>query len=339
MQAQKEIADVKAVRDLKDQEVAALTAARDEIADKLGLKPGKLTEKYLDEQMETLRKKFTLAEIERLEDAMSAVNKAEYQANKLTETMGNIAARDYIRQMGGEVVTGLDDAATRSGTLDVVGIVGGKLVVVEAKGGGSQLGARWVTDDSGQLIRVQQGTPQYLKWMLDNDPVLVQALKDRGLLDAVRNGDMDVVYDMVRYDPKVGQPQWYRFNIEDEPVVPPGAIRKPRQPAQTGNGTTVSGPPQGAEIANPGPDLSPINPLAAWMDSAAQSMLSNLTTLTAVTVPFAGLATRLNGDSHGGATRISQSLTVNIAAPTRTIENNSDSEHYQALTYGSGILV
>ncbi|MEV0251174.1 hypothetical protein AB0H76_31595 [Nocardia sp. NPDC050712] len=324
--ARSKIDEVQAARDAQDLVVDGLRSERDDIAGELGLQPDKLTEKYLNEQMATLERKYSSAEIGRLEAAMSAVNKAEYQANKLTETMGNIAARDYIHQMGGEVITGLDDALTGSGKLDVVGIVNGKLVVVEAKGGGAQLGTRWVDGDPGQLIRVQQGTPQYLKWMLDNDPDLVKALKDRGLLEAVRNGEMDVVYDMIRYNPKVGQPQWSRFNIEDSPAVPPEAIRQLGQP----------GAVTPAVAAAPAADIAaPLQ--TAWLESATNSLLATLNTQAALTVSLLGAATGVVAGVARNSTRTDQSLTVNISAANLPSEDNGDSELFHWLTYGSGI--
>ncbi|MGV9823356.1 hypothetical protein [Nocardia xishanensis] len=326
--ARAKIDEVLAARNEQNKVVAGLQVERDSIATKLGLDPDKLTEKYLSEQRRTLEETYSRAEIQNLENAMSAVNKAEFQANKLTETMGNIAARDYIHQMGGEVITGLDDAVTGAGKLDVVGIVGGKLVVVEAKGGGAHLGTRLVDGDPGQLIRVQQGTPQYLKWMLDNDPDLVKALKDRGLLEAVRNGEIDVVYDLVRYDPKVGNPQWARFNTEDIPAVPPEAIKTIPQPGQPAASPPVA-VPQGSEITAP-----PV----PWLESAAQSVLSTVNAQTALTVSLAGAVVGLAGGNNQSRPA-DQSLTVNISASIRPIGTISDSEQHQTLTYGSGIRV
>lgn len=326
--ARAKISEVQAARNEQDIVVDGLRAERDKVARELGLDPDKLTDKYLDGQRLTLERKYSLAEIQHLENAMSAVNKAEYQANKLTETMGNIAARDYIHQMGGEVITGLDDAVTGAGKLDVVGIVGGKLVVVEAKGGGAHLGTRLVTGEPGQMIRVQQGTPQYLKWMLDNDPELVKALKDRGLLETVRNGEMEVVYDLVRYNPKVGNPQWARFNIEDIPAVPSEAIQIIPQPGLPA-AAPAAAVPQASEIAAPPP----------WLESAAQSVRSTLNAQIGVAAPVLGAVAAGLAGGHSRYTAADQSLTVNISAPVRPIGTVTDRELYQFLTYGSGIRV
>ncbi len=327
--AQADIARVQAARDSQDMVVVALRSERDEIASKMNVNPRLLTNKYLDEIDSELLEVYGHKRVQSLRDAMSDVNAAEWKSNKLTETMGNIAARDYIHRMGGEVITGLDDAATGSGTLDVVGIVGGKLVVVEAKGGGATLGTRMVDGGPDELVRVQQGTPQYLKWMLDNDPKLAQALKDRGLLDAVRNGEMDVVYDLVRYDPKAGRPEVSRFNIEDELFVPPDAIKKIL--------TTGEAAPTLPRLDHTGvADVSALveDGSVSWIDSLTQSLQSAFKHQASLAVPAKSSVAISNRNMKNAVPVIDKSLQVTIFPDMRRARDSID-EINQFLTYSS----
>jgi hypothetical protein len=113
--------------------------------------------KFLDEG-------FKLKPNANVQNAASAIGKARGGAQ------GVIAASEKLGEAGalqalGHIASGMGGLVGKAltfvgaGVVDVMGITAtGIVIVIEAKGGGSGLGARWVDG----LGYVQQGTPQYL---------------------------------------------------------------------------------------------------------------------------------------------------------------------------------
>jgi hypothetical protein len=96
-------------------------------------------------------------------DAAEAALKRK-EAIDITEDIGEYVADILIRRHFTGKPVSIAYKGTGSGVLDLVYRVEGRLVVVEAKGGGSRLGFRMV----GETISAQQGTLKYLDDILDS---------------------------------------------------------------------------------------------------------------------------------------------------------------------------
>jgi hypothetical protein len=124
-----------------------------------------------------------------------------------TEEMAMIAAKDFAAHgRGGKLLTPTSEVPGKPATADVVAYADTHqptLIIVEAKGGGSQLGGRNTTDANGNPVRAQQGTPSYLEAILGLDSDLKGALKAdkatrKKLEEAVKNGTLKIEYHLIR---------------------------------------------------------------------------------------------------------------------------------------------
>lgn len=321
----------------------SLREQRDWAAQDLGIDPKDLTRSYMDEHSAGLIEAHGTDAVDKLEAAMSRYNIADNVVTQLTGEMGMIAARDYIRQMGGTVITGLEGSMAGSGTFDVVGLVNGRLVVVEAKGGGATLGSRWVEGDvPGQLVRVQQGTKQYLDWMLKNDPDLRAALTERGLLQDVIDGTIPIDYDLVKMNPRNGGPQVYQFDVKNPADVPPGAIREPHvDQSSTGNADDVE--PHAEDIAAP---LSPVGSIIGSITHAGSliggsliGFWGNLTNPNMASTSFSQLNSalaRLSQENVQRAENVDQALTLHISAGQSPEDYRVQQDGRKVLAYMPG---
>ncbi|GLW64795.1 hypothetical protein Arub01_30390 [Actinomadura rubrobrunea] len=169
-----------------------------------------------------------LAQLDQLERLAVRDNAIGKSMVRTSERMGMAAAQDFVRQRNAIQLTPLNDGPGRSGTLDVTAALTKenppRLVIVEAKGGYSQLGARLV--EGGK--KAQQGTPEYLRSLLAIDPDLRAALEanpevSRQLKEALDNGTLEIDYYLVRVD-NSGKATWAQFNLSRD-----GAPFKPRR--------------------------------------------------------------------------------------------------------------
>ncbi|MFD3511034.1 hypothetical protein [Nocardia sp. NPDC058666] len=178
-------------------------------------------------------------------------NKSSRQTggNTVGEMVSIAYLRHLIREHGGEVLLPLDgDEQLRRGahTVDVVAIVGDKIVVIEAKANTSGLSKANVRDDHGRQWRVLQGTRLYIRYKLRQDKLFLKRLKD---YDARNNttfyetlaghGKVKLDYlkvhapyvDEMSPDGKptgrqvIGTPTWSRFTIGSEMV---DLVRSPK---------------------------------------------------------------------------------------------------------------
>lgn len=113
---------------------------------------------------------------------------------KQSEELGQIATRDFAESKGAKLL--VEGPPGTVGTLDAVFHKPGPpvtLFVCEAKGGGSQLGTRSIGGTD-----FQQGTPEYLRWMLENDKGFRAAAEQAGLLKLIDKGEIAVEYHLVQ---------------------------------------------------------------------------------------------------------------------------------------------
>jgi len=116
------------------------------------------------------------------------------QLVKQSEELGQIATRDFAESKGAKLL--VEGPPGTAGTLDAVFHKPGPpvtLFVCEAKGGGSQLGTRSIGGTA-----FQQGTPEYLRWMLENDKGFRAAAEQAGLLKLIDKGEIAVQYHLVQ---------------------------------------------------------------------------------------------------------------------------------------------
>ncbi|MFB7579524.1 hypothetical protein [Streptomyces hydrogenans] len=114
--------------------------------------------------------------------------------NKESEELAMIAARDFLSSKGAEPLS--EGPPGMPGTLDVVYYVKGppiKILVGEAKGGSSTLGTRRIGGE-----RFQQGTPEYLDFMIKHDKGFREKMKGEGLLADLDNGDLQIEYHLIK---------------------------------------------------------------------------------------------------------------------------------------------
>jgi len=122
-----------------------------------------------------------------------------------SEELGTQAARDVIQSRGGTVlIDGTGAQASGANTFDVVGLSadGKTLVIVEAKGGGSQLSTtgRIVGRDAmGNPIRAPQGSVEYLNDLLAKDQNLKDLFTNRpDIADGLRDGTITIDYQLAK---------------------------------------------------------------------------------------------------------------------------------------------
>ncbi|WP_395103588.1 ADP-ribosyltransferase [Actinomadura sp. SCN-SB] len=166
-------------------------------------------------------------DLDRLSDLARQHTAKNKELVSLSERLGMVAAIDFATNAAGGVrLTPLvDDEPGVPGTLDVTAALTGdppRLTVVEAKGVGSGLGGRLV--EGGK--KAEQGTPEYLAWVLERDPDLKAALRERpdlreALQKALDNGTLQVEYYTVHSD-EAGNVKWSRFDLtrDDASFVP-----------------------------------------------------------------------------------------------------------------------
>lgn len=101
-------------------------------------------------------------------EAQRAAKSADLPSNRLTEVLGEEAARAYVAKNFSDYQPVKEYNGKGAGTLDLLYVNGegssAKYLVVEAKGGTSRNnGSRMAKDARGKEIRAQQGTPEYLQ--------------------------------------------------------------------------------------------------------------------------------------------------------------------------------
>ncbi|MFD3595936.1 hypothetical protein ACFWU5_24705 [Nocardia sp. NPDC058640] len=194
------------------------------------------------------------ARVSRFQKLFEHTRRIRAAPNQLTEDIGlKVAERDLeqqIRDAGNKPGDGILVTGRRGGdTLDIVAIVNGKLVVVEAKGGESKwpkLGTRLVKDEHGKWHIVRQGSRMYLRDLLRVDEELRYQLTlhkmtfghlsdELHILDQLQSGSADITYSVVQarvqrgLKIKRGLPQrgpdrltvtGYRFDIGEAGIGP-----------------------------------------------------------------------------------------------------------------------
>ncbi|WP_216912793.1 hypothetical protein [Nocardia noduli] len=181
--------------------------------------PKNLSSKSIEDAIENLRDSGRKMEADELAALDDRARGAITPVTNASEKLGVIGARDYINQLGGKVIYvgpgGRDH-------LDVVGVIDGKLMVIEAKGGGARLGARWVSPEEGLWHNEQQGTAEYLRYLMRTDEEFLAQLRvtNPELVDAVEAGDLsNVEYKLVKVG-EDGQATVSEFDIEGMPRIP-----------------------------------------------------------------------------------------------------------------------
>jgi hypothetical protein len=146
------------------------------------------------EAVRKLQQQGKLAEARQLEKLDANYKRLGTELVKKSEELGQVAAREFAVQRGaGKLYEGKPGT---SGTLDAVYYKPGPpktLYVCEAKGGSSQLGTRAIGGTA-----YQQGTPEYLRWMIENDKAFREAAERVGLLKTIESGAIEVEYHLIR---------------------------------------------------------------------------------------------------------------------------------------------
>ncbi|WP_426564914.1 hypothetical protein ACPPVT_01835 [Angustibacter sp. McL0619] len=156
---------------------------------KLGVEPDGAAE-----AVQKLQQERRFAEARKLEALDVSYKRLGNELVKQSEQLGQVAAGEFAAQRGAsELYMGKPGT---SGTLDAAYYKPGPpktVYVVEAKGGASQVGTRNIAGTA-----YQQGTPEYLKWMIENDRAFREAAKRQGLLKMIESGEIEVEYHLVR---------------------------------------------------------------------------------------------------------------------------------------------
>ncbi|WP_167829426.1 hypothetical protein [Nocardia vulneris] len=169
-------------RDLRDR----LLEARDALAAELGVTAKDLNRQNRDATVERLRllaltmgDNEQAARIDTLNRLALETSRAIWAVVDRAEQAGMNGARDILPEHA-LILTGLAESGPgKANTLDLVVLIPAGpeqdpyLLVLEAKGFGSPLGSRMVDE-----LRVEQGTREYLDWMLKNDQALLQARQE-----------------------------------------------------------------------------------------------------------------------------------------------------------------
>ncbi|MFR9750495.1 hypothetical protein ACL02S_05615 [Nocardia sp. 004] len=180
------------------------------------------------------------SKIRKLENLTQLYLQTFNNLNRLSEEAGEVAARDYIEQRiaegGGSFVIEGDDerpGKDKRNVFDLVAVIDGKLVLIEAKGPSAGLGSRWVKGKSGNHVYAQQGTREYLEATLASDEYLLQKLKDDHpeIYQALYDGTAQIEYRMVRAT-KAGGANTQLFDIGEHPVGLPARFPKGAVPPE-----------------------------------------------------------------------------------------------------------
>lgn len=182
---------------------------RDKLADELGVDKDLLGSQSTRERVleDLLDDGADPKKVQALRQASEKANGSAKAMNDAAEQLGLQAAEDVYRSKGARRVSGGPGESGGAGTLDAVYDVPGPprtLAVVEAKGGGSQLGDR----TTARGPRAQQGSPEYLQDLLERDPHLRRALalpENADIKALVRSGAIKIEYHMVQA-PHGGKP-------------------------------------------------------------------------------------------------------------------------------------
>ncbi len=186
----KEMDRVEITREKLRTERKGIDTDRRRIAKKLGKDdPDKIDGEFLEEQRLLGKKK----DVDEFIDKDSKYKSLGADLTKESEKLGMKAALDFGASNGAkEFYQGPPGAA---GTFDLVMLRPGPpkvLFVVEAKGGGSELGTRSIKGTA-----YQQGHPEYLQWMLQNDADFRKKADGEGLLKLLDSGRMGIEYHLV----------------------------------------------------------------------------------------------------------------------------------------------
>ncbi|WP_433665606.1 hypothetical protein ACQPW1_13200 [Nocardia sp. CA-128927] len=178
--------ELAAEREQAKRERDKLIQHRDQLANELGVAAKDLNRQNRRATIERLRihalmvgDASQIARIDALERAATETSQAIWAVVDRAEQAGMNGARDLIREHA-LILTGREgEGPGKANTLDLVALVSRgpgqdpHLLVLEAKGFGSTLGSRMVDG-----LRVEQGTREYLDWMLKNDQALQQARQE-----------------------------------------------------------------------------------------------------------------------------------------------------------------
>ncbi|PZS22840.1 MAG: hypothetical protein DLM60_03725 [Pseudonocardiales bacterium] len=171
-------------------EKAKLAEERKNLATSLGPDAKNIDDR---ETIKKLRLEGKRVEAERLLKLDEQFKELDRQLHKLSEELGQVATQDFAEEQGASLL--YEGRPGMKGTLDAVFYKPGRpgtLFVCEAKGGGGRLGTRSI-----EGLDYQQGTPEYLRWMLKNDQDFRTAADEAGLLKLIETGDVTVEYHLV----------------------------------------------------------------------------------------------------------------------------------------------
>jgi hypothetical protein len=148
----------------------------------------------IDAGVQKLIKQGKRAEAEQLKRLDAEYKQLGRQLVVKSEELGMVAVRDFASSRGARPL--YEGPPGTPGTLDAAFVKTGRpttLFVCEGKGGGSELGTRMIKGTA-----YQQGSPEYLRWMLENDKGFRAAVEEAGLLKLLETGEIKVEYHLVR---------------------------------------------------------------------------------------------------------------------------------------------
>ena len=195
--------------------VADLKTARDNLI-QLGVDPKDipktLTVDTISDTGKTLKAKYPDLEaaIDELSNAAIAERGSLTGLKNASEDLGQQSTRDLLHSENGSVMvdgTKWPDGtkqASGANTFDTIGLSadGKTLEILEAKGGSSELsktGRIIGEDNSGNPIRAEQGSTDYLNDLLQNDKNLKKLLERRpDIAEGLRNGTIKIRYRVVK---------------------------------------------------------------------------------------------------------------------------------------------
>ncbi|MDL4772402.1 hypothetical protein [Actinomadura xylanilytica] len=169
-----------------------------------------------DPNLSPLEKGRRLDALDSLSDLTEHYRESGVDLNRTSERMGMVGAEDLLRKLGPHTkLTPLSDAPGRPGTVDMAAVSAdrSRLTIIEAKGGTSTLGGRLVEG----LKRAQQGSPEYLEFILAHDPDLGRAfgadshLKDI-LMKKLQKNELRIDAYLVNVD-QTGRVSWSQFDL------------------------------------------------------------------------------------------------------------------------------
>lgn len=163
----------------------------------------------VDELLAAADEHLSPAEAARLEGDGLKLIEANNDLREKSENLGAAGGRFARAQefADHDVVSGGDPARGTPGNLDCVALRSGEspsLVAFEEKGAGGTLGSKLVdnpADPGGVRLRAEQGSPEYLRDMLQQDNKLTQAVLDKpDLRDDLQNAVENTRYVSVHTD-------------------------------------------------------------------------------------------------------------------------------------------